>query len=424
VLDKLVIPSPKRRPSRDAFQRLYPYYAGFPESFVQAILSSSLMARDSLIYDPWNGSGTTTSVASRMGFPAVGFDLNPAMVIVAKARLLPSSEASSLAPLARAVVRRARARKIRLSADDPLLIWFKPKTASAVRSIERSCNEILIRASGGWKLEDMSSIAATLYTALFSISRRMATAFRTANPTWMRFPKNTAERAEFGTEDIESRFSVAVAAISNLAATRDAEPFQRVACQVSMADATTVVPTQIVDFVLTSPPYCTRIDYTAGTRVELALIAPLINIDADELRRRMIGTTMVPAGPIELRPEWGTKCTQFLQAVHNHPAKASKGYYYLTHLDYFDKMFRSISNLSSALRSNGKAILIVQDSYYKELHNDLPAVVREMAAAHHLQFEGRANFASVTCMSRINSRAIAHSTRTGSTESVLCFVKQ
>ena len=29
-----------------------------------------------------------------------------------------------------------------------------------------------------------------------------------------------------------------------------------------------------VDFVLTSPPYCTRIDSTAATRIELAVLAP------------------------------------------------------------------------------------------------------------------------------------------------------
>jgi hypothetical protein len=193
---------------------------------------------------------------------------------------------------------------------------------------------------------------------------------------------------------------------------------------VGINDATLAVPMRVVDCVLTSPPYCTRIDYTAGTRIELALIAPLIKVDADELRRGMIGTTMVPNRSIEARAEWGATCTQFLQEVHDHPSKASKGYYHATHLDYFDKMFKSITNLSSALRHEGMAILIVQDSFYKDLHNDLPTIVTEMAEGRRLRIQRRADFASISCMSRVNSRAVAHGTRTGSTESVLFFVKQ
>lgn len=424
MFDKLVIPSPKRRPSRDSFQQLYSYYAGFPESFVRALLSSEIVSPGSLIYDPWNGSGTTTSVASRLGLPAIGFDLNPVMVIVAKGRLLPASEASSLLPLTRAILKRARATRFQISEDDPLSVWFEPKTASMLRSVECGCRELLIDAKSARKIEEMSSICATLYTALFSISRELLSTFRTSNPTWMRLPQNTAERVECAPREVASRFKRAVAAISTLLAGHSTKLFQSIACQVSMADATTTSPTQIVDCVLTSPPYCTRIDYTAGTRIELAIVAPLIKLNTVELRRRMIGTTMVPVTRIVARTDWGTKCSLFLDAVYDHSSKASKGYYYLTHLDYFDKMFRSVDKLSSSLRPGGTAILIVQDSYYKNVHNDLPAIIIEMAQTHGLEIRRRVDFSSVNCMSRINTRAAAHGARIGSTESVLCFIKQ
>src|SRR5690625_7356069 len=41
---------------------------------------------DSIILDPWNGSGTTTEISSGLGYDSVGFDLNPVMLIVARAR--------------------------------------------------------------------------------------------------------------------------------------------------------------------------------------------------------------------------------------------------------------------------------------------------------------------------------------------------
>ncbi|WP_410712175.1 DNA methyltransferase [Bradyrhizobium sp. BEA-2-5] len=44
-----------------------------------------------VVLDPWNGSGTTTSVANGAGLTAVGIDINPAMAVVAKARLSPTT---------------------------------------------------------------------------------------------------------------------------------------------------------------------------------------------------------------------------------------------------------------------------------------------------------------------------------------------
>src|SRR5687767_4399908 len=99
-------------------------------------------------------------------------------------------------------------------------------------------------------------------------------------------------------------------------------------------------------------------------------MSPLMQLDEEDLRRKMTGTTAVPAEPAVALPEWGDKCKTFLDAVRNHNSKASTGFYYTTHIDYFDKIFRSIRNLAKALRAGGTAFLVVQDSYYKEVHND------------------------------------------------------
>ena len=303
------------------------------------------------------------------------------------------------------------------------MLWLTPNTAGFIRAIERSCSELLLNHCDELTIDKLSEIAATFYTALFSVARRLTSVFRTANPTWIRVPNHDQERADASREDIERSFISTVAAISAIAAAR-ISVFEGVPCDLYMNDSTLVAPAQAIDCVLTSPPYCTQIDYTAATRIELALIAPLIKIDNDDLRRRMIGTTMVPNRLIQMRAEWGGSCLRLLRAVHDHPSKASNGYYYVTHLDYFDKIFRAITNLSSVIRSEGIAILIVQDSFYKDVHNDLAAIIIEMAESQKLFLKKRADFRSTSCMSRINSRAAAYDTRNGSIESVLIFMKQ
>src|ERR1700685_3006803 len=100
------------------------YYAGFSEQFARELISSSGLKPGSLVHDPWNGSGTTTYAASGQDMRSIGFDLNPAMVIVAKARLLPSSEADSIGPLGQKIVSQAKGSLAFVENDDPLTSWF------------------------------------------------------------------------------------------------------------------------------------------------------------------------------------------------------------------------------------------------------------------------------------------------------------
>jgi hypothetical protein len=195
-------------------------------------------------------------------------------------------------------------------------------------------------------------------------------------------------------------------------------------CKISLFDTTLMkLGDESIDFVLTSPPYCTRIDYTAATRIELAVLGPLLSTGVRVLGSRMIGSTQVPSEPIEVDEKWGGTCVRFLEALKSHPSKASGGYYYRTHLDYFDKMSRSIKRLASALKPERHAILVVQDSYYKDLHNDLPEIISEIGVAHGLSLKQRKVF-HLRSMSDINPGRRSYTRPSGATESVLCFAKK
>jgi hypothetical protein len=51
--------SPKQPPSRSK-RDWYPYYAGFTEEFVEAVLAEHLIDCGPIL-DPWSGTGTTTA---------------------------------------------------------------------------------------------------------------------------------------------------------------------------------------------------------------------------------------------------------------------------------------------------------------------------------------------------------------------------
>jgi hypothetical protein len=137
----------------------------------------------------------------------------------------------------------------------------------------------------------------------------------------------------------------------------------------------------------------------------------------------MMGSIQVPKTEIEPNKSWGDVCVNFLEALRRHPSRASASYYHKTHLDYFEKLFNSIAAFSTSLKTGGFAILVIQDSYYKNLHNDLAEITREMASSTSLVLRRREDFFTTRSMSGINTRSRVYDRPVGATESVLCFEK-
>jgi hypothetical protein len=307
----LAISSPKRdsRTQRD-WESFFPYYAGYSESFASAILASAKLNPAAIVLDPWNGSGTTTFAASQLGIKSCGLDLNPAMVIVARSRLLSPSEADSLIPLARKLLSGAKFER-EVSESDPLTIWFGPRTAAHIRAVERQIRAHLVGEhslrSDGVRLDQISGIASTFYVALFSVCRALASRYLSSNPTCLRYPKSGERKAKSSMAYIHKSMLESISAMSSalLMNRRHGDP-SRAPSNTMAADSTSYrFKANSIDFILTSPPYCTRIDYTAATRIELAVLDPLLKGEPEELRRSMLGSTLAPKHRIEVASDWG-----------------------------------------------------------------------------------------------------------------------
>jgi hypothetical protein len=433
LIEELRIESPKRAShAQGGWEVFFPYYAGFPENFARSLLASAGLPASAVVLDPWNGSGTTTYAASRLGLASCGFDLNPVMVVVARARVLATSEADSIEPLASEVTKHSHT-PLKLDKDDPLCRWFGPATAAHIRGIERSIRRHLVGtmtiAPEGLHLDRISGLAATFYVALFAVCRELAGRFQSSNPTWLRYPRDQESRIGTTRASLVDRLtenlkSMAAALVAK-GAQPDASRAEQGKSDIKLADTTTVtVDPESADIILTSPPYCTRIDYTAATRIELAVLSPLLDSSTKELARQMIGSICVPSHEIAPSKTWGKTCNAFLKSLRGHNSKASAGYYYRTHLDYFEKMSRSLSILSSALKKNGAAVLVVQDSYYKEIHNDLPKIICEMSEHAGFTLTRVEEYRLRCSMSGINPYSSKYNRPPGATEAVLCFEKQ
>ena len=69
--------SPKQ-PSARRMRDWYPYYAGFTERFVNAVIDDYLQGSISVV-DPWSGAGTTTVACLKRGIESSGVDIKPSL---------------------------------------------------------------------------------------------------------------------------------------------------------------------------------------------------------------------------------------------------------------------------------------------------------------------------------------------------------
>jgi hypothetical protein len=210
--EKLVITNPKRgAAAQTGRDQWFPYYAGFSSEFAGQLIASSSLARGASLMDPWNGGGTTTSSAVLNGYNAIGFDLNPVMAVVAKARLLPQCEVASIAPLLADILKKAARSKSTPDARDPLLIWFAPHAAVTVRRIERAIYGLLVSAAhirdALDSIQDLSSLAAFFYVALFRAARSLLHRFRGTNPTWITRPRTINSRIRPAVSNVRDCFA-------------------------------------------------------------------------------------------------------------------------------------------------------------------------------------------------------------------------
>jgi hypothetical protein len=350
------------------------------------------------------------------------------MVLVAKAGLLPASEASSLLPLARSIMDSVSPTDEGAQAIEPLHTWLAPASAAVVRKLEAAIHRALISRENYVclncrpALEETSALASLFYVALFRTTRQLLSEFVPSNPTWVKKPATPAHRKRPGELTINEIFLSEIEQLSNRLIDGSGQPAELMpritlgnAEKLTLADAT-------VDVVVTSPPYCTRIDYAVATSIELAVLRTT-PAAFDAIRRSLMGTSTVPRGTLTSHRAWGSACEEFLARVYAHSSKASQTYYHKSHVQYFSSLHTSVGELSRVLRPGGKAILVVQDSYYKELRNDIALITQEMAQTFGLTLQARKDFAASRSMASINNRARKYRATAVATESVLCFTK-
>lgn len=421
----VTLASPKQPPS-ERLKDWYPYYAGYTSAFVTDVFECYLKRAESVV-DPWNGSGTTTAVAADRNVRSVGIDVNPALSVVARARLTPKSVADSLVPMVDGIVAVAERTTVTTQEDDPLLAWLGPAATKEVRRLQHAIHTV--SAADDTLEADLCNgdesapsrlplITAFFYSALFAATRDLLRPFRASNPTWMVMPSSPYRRLRPGRDTIRARFVERVTYLSSRLKVTRADPNELVSIRTGRASVI-LAEDQSFDACLTSPPYATRIDYIKGSVPELSILGLSARVIAD-LRQQTTGTPVV-RGVNRAEGGMPEEAEELVTRVARHESHGSASYYAPWLRNYLAELHEVLDLIAARVRPGGRIALVVQDSYYKSLHIDLQRLVTKSLEAAGRDLIDRHDFPVRHSMTHLNSRARSHLSSRKHRESLLLY---
>lgn len=423
--------TPKRDAAKPAgVERWFKYYAGFSPAFARAVLSSAELSPTSRVLDPWNGSGTTTHAAASLGFNAVGVDISPIANLVASAKLANRADLAHSDGLASQIVSNARRR--RPSAADvelhPLRRWLHPKDAASFLALYGAALDLLARAPTVTPIDPLtappSPLAAFFVLCLLRAARKHAAILSSTNPTWVRPP---TRRARLRSSQSDGRYTTITTSFREMVKSLTVPLRNTASCDeaghanILAGDARHLpLADESVDLVLTSPPYCTRLDYPVSVSLELAALGLDPNSGLRALRSASMGTPLVRKNAAP-SPTWPPRLRRLLGAISAHGSKNSATYYRPTYEQYFADAHASLSEVRRVLRPGGKAVLVLQTSFYKEIPIPLPDLYIDIAGTLGLSGATILRFPVQKVLTQINPTSQRHLADRQYVESVIAL---
>lgn len=367
-----------KQSSRRAKNEFYRYYAGYSLEFARWALVKMNIAPGGVVLDPWNGSGTTAAACVDLGFSFQGYDINPVMVHLGRARVASTVDFEEAFEIINTVA-------YLLSSESEI----------DIRTLGNAFREVSI--------SNISARSAAI-SALFPLARQALRAQKTKNPSW--YKKNSSFDGIFFQKNALLEEWRSFLHDLTLWRPQNADD-SGVHLLVESGDSRKLPEhKQKFDGILTSPPYLTRLDYVQATLPEYILLKYLEDIqEILRLRQSMLGSPVTSRRTDDSINGLPNTITALLNKIKSHHSKASSSYYFRFFSTYFVDLQISVQNISDILKSGAQSCMVVQSSHYKEIEIDLPAALTSIAADFGLQHFSSVEFDSRRSISIVNSRA-------------------
>lgn len=366
------------------------YYAGYSRAYVRSAFELLGITAEHRILDPWSGSGTTGLVAQQLGFQSISVEINPVIAYLAGGHFAFKSLSKKrvqtiIALLERLVVTLTRSNQDAVSGD---MVLDHIQKHSFTRHVTNN---------GVTRLNEVSPDFGLAISIVLLAYKKVADYRSTKNPSWNSHVGSNVDKNKF-CNSLQNQITLIGTMLSE---SRECPTSIQV-----IGDARGLLcESGSIDAIVTSPPYLTRIDYVKATAAETIWL-----FGAEQLRlarEKNMGAPVIRRTPASARWPTESMVSDVISAVEMHISYAAQNYYLKTFRQYFDDMYLSLAEIHRVLRPGGVALLVVQNSYFKEIEIPLGELYVDVWNRCFGSGEIAARHQAITSMVQINRRAVS-----------------
>jgi hypothetical protein len=370
-----------RRPAPNSpFSWTYTY-TSFSLEFARSAIRRLGAKSDSLIFDPFLGSGTSLVAAALDGYNSFGVDISPFATLLARSRIAREPDrrkiTSYLAVKPKGSLASTAATRV-ITAHDTAYVRSVIDRISRVHDLSgrELWDQILGDQTGKFDNEAIAIVSLAL------AARVVANLEKGSNPIWYR-PREGRRETKNSEEFREAAQEIAQTIVMDLSSISIKGRHR-----IRNDDFLQMSRAPRFDICITSPPYPNRLDYVVAHLPELSVLQMLFPFSLDDLKRSMIGTTkIVGKFDANVPRAWGRAGGEVMSAILHHPSYASARYYYHTYYSYFDRLHASLAQLEKFMRDKASGLIVLQDSFYKDIPIPTAQICAEML--EHLSCEAQ-----------------------------------
>ena len=314
-----------------------------------------------VVYDPFCGCGTVLVESLLSGRRAVGLDVNPVAVLLAKAKCA-CYRPERIKEFAAAVVVRARRTVGPHEVPAWLSYWFTPRSLEKLGSLRTAIQAMFPTSKGKYRDALMAILALAVRGCSkadqrspkpFISKKARATRCGRHHDPFLLFAK-VAARFVAATEDLRSRL-----------------PDGAESHRVRLGDARTARVRQKVDAVVTSPPYLSAQDYYRSSKLELAVIG-------EDASSASLGPKIIGSGRGKLR-QMGFGCDELpqqkvLAQLERRDRRARR----LVD-NYLEDMQHVLDRVAEGLKDQGRCCIVIGDCKIRDVRLPVHSWVAHLA---------------------------------------------
>lgn len=261
----------------------YDYLENFPYSLVEEKIKENITSTNSLIVDPFCGSGTTMVTANMFNINSIGFDSNPLMAFVSQVKTTWNIDIEKFYNAILEVAGKFL-NKVHSLESNPIKCDFLEKMPKRELNQWLNCRlqqEVALLKTIIMKIDDKK--IRNIFLLAMSVS-----SFNASNvslcPGTTFYPFRTKE--EFW--DIFSNKIIQIYEDLRIIQAHNQYGESRVINDTCL-NAEKYINNDSIDFIITSPPYPNDLEYTRQTRLELYLLEFVKNMDdVQSIKRNMV----------------------------------------------------------------------------------------------------------------------------------------